>query len=129
MIVKGYIATNKGYVEISELTKDYKLVNMSTSFSVTGIKKSKTKTIVKFKNNPFLEVTLNSKIYTLYGTKNINELNGKTVYLQQANSRVLPDEITIVHLEKPVPCYEIVSEEPGTFFCEGYAFITGDNKC
>ena len=112
MIVKGYIETNKGYVYISDVTKDHKLVNLLTPTLITDIK-----------------VTLDSKIRTIHGIKTVGDLAGKTFYLQQLSGRVLPDEIVVVHLKKPVACYDIQSEKTDTFYCEGYPFITGDSEC
>lgn len=129
MIVKGYIETNKGYVYISDVTKDHKLVNLLTPTLITDIKKSETNVVAKFKYNTKLKVTLDSKIRTIHGIKTVGDLAGKTFYLQQLSGRVLPDEIVVVHLKKPVTCYDIQSEKTDTFYCEGYPFITGDSEC
>lgn len=121
MIVKGYILTNKGYINVSELTKDYKLVNrMAKPTAIKKLRRSKVSTIVKFKHNPNLEISLDTKIITLYGAKDVSELEGKTIYVWQRSGRVMPDEVSIVHLEKPVVCYNIELEDGSDFFCENY---------
>ena len=129
MIVEGFLETNKGYVDITKLTTEYRLVNLLTPTLIKEIKKSKTNVIAKFKHNPNLKVTLDSKIRTVHGVVSVSDLVGKTFYLQQLSGRVLPDEIVVVHLKKPVACYDIQSEKTDTFYCEGYPFITGDSEC
>ncbi len=121
MIIKGHILTNKGYIDVSNLNKECRLINhMAKPVAIKKLRKSKVSKVIKFKNNPDLEISLDSKVATLYGVKDVSSLVGKTVYVWQMSGRVISDEAIIVHLEKPVVCYNIELEDGSSYFCENY---------
>ena len=102
MIVKGNILTNKGYVDVTELTKKNSTINrMSRPLKILRLKKNKVDTIIKFKNNPNLAVSLDTKIVTIYGAKDVSELAEKTIYIMQRDGRIVSDSVYIQHLEEP----------------------------
>lgn len=124
MIVNGNILTNKGYVDVNELTKKNSTINrMSRPLKILRLKKNKVDTIIKFKNNPKLVVSLDTKIVTIYGAKDVSELADKNIYIMQRDGRIVSDTITIQHLEEPVTCYDIGVENDDNFFCENYPLM------
>ncbi len=119
MIIKGFISTDKGPVDIVELNAGDRVLNqMHRPHTVTAIEAEEVDGAVSFKKNPSLLLAKETSVRTLYGNIYLHGAKKTSVHMVQPNMREVRD--TAVPVEGKFTAYRIKVDGGDSLFTSNY---------
>lgn len=119
MIIKGFISTDKGPVDIRELKVGDRVLNqMHRAHTVTSVETVEVDGGVTFKKNSSLLLAKATSVRTLYGNIYLHGIKKISVHMVQPNMREVRD--SAVPVEGKFTAYKIKAEGGESIFASNY---------
>lgn len=119
MIIRGFISTDKGPVDIVELKVGDRVLNqMHRAHTVTSVETVEVDGGVTFKKNPSLLLAKETSVRTLYGNIYLHGIKKTSVHMVQPNMREVRD--SAVPVEGKFTAYKIKAEGGDAVFASNY---------
>lgn len=119
MIIKGYISTDKGPIDIQDLKVGDKVLNqMHRAHPVRSIEKVQIEDAITFRKNKQLIIAKDTTLITLYGAVSIGDNKKKILTMMRADMKNVRD--VIIPVKGEFTAYKLVIEGSDNVYVAGY---------